>query len=176
MGLGKSMKIYYTHIDLGQNQIFASATDQGLFCILLDESELPLRLPSLEQKLGAEFIRDDDRFSDLAVDLAGYFCGLQMDFGYRLDLRGASAFERQVWDKAMQIPYGQVRTYKWVAEQIRQPNAAKAVGRALWANPLPIIIPCHRVIQKDLGLGGFSAGAGWKERLLMLERGELRIL
>ncbi len=170
------MKIYYAHINLGQNQVFASATDQGLFCILLGEPDISLKFQSWEEKFGATFEQDEDRFGDLKVDLAGYFCGLQMDFGYRLDLRGASVFERMVWDKAMQIPYGQVRPYKWVAEQIHQPNASKAVGRALWANPLPIVIPCHRVIQKDLGLGGFSAGSGWKERLLLLERGELRIL
>lgn len=170
------MKIYYTNIQLGQNQVFASATDQGLFCILLGEPEVSFNFQSWEEKFGASFFRDDERFEDLKVDLAGYFVGLQMDFSYPLDLRGASLFERMVWDKAMQIPYGQVRSYKWVAEQIGKPNATKAVGRALWANPLPIVIPCHRVIQKDLGLGGFSAGASWKERLLMLERGELRIL
>jgi len=170
------LKIYYSNIVLGQNAVFASATDQGLFCILLGEPEVALHFPAWEEKYGAAFVKDEGRFRDLEVDLAGYFCGLQMDFGYRLDLRGASTFERMVWDKAMQIPYGQVRPYKWVAEQIHHPNAAKAVGRALWSNPLPIVIPCHRVIQKDLGIGGFAAGAGWKERLLMLERGELRIL
>jgi len=170
-----NLKIFYSHIDVGQASLFVSATELGLFCLLLEEADPALHFAAWEERFGVTFVRDPDRFRDLAVDLAGYFCGLQMDFSYPLDLRGASVFERMVWDKAMQIPYGQVRSYKWVAEQIGKPNASKAVGRALWSNPLPIIIPCHRVIQKDMGLGGFSAGVGWKERLLLLERGELRI-
>jgi len=170
------MKIYYSQIEIGPNKIFVSATSAGLFSIVLGEPEVALHFPTWEERFEVSFQRDDQRFQDIAADLAGYFCGLQMEFSFELDLRGATNFERTVWDKAMQVPYGQVRSYKWLAEQIRNPNATKAVGRALWFNPLPIVIPCHRIIQKDLSLGGFAAGIGWKERLLMLERGELRIL
>jgi methylated-DNA-[protein]-cysteine S-methyltransferase len=170
------MKIYYGQYEFPIGKIFISATDAGLFNLALGQHDLALNFANLSLKTEFTFIEDPDRFEDLLVDLAGYFAGLPTDFNYPLDLRGASPFERSIWEKARQIPYGQVRSYKWMAAQIHNPNASKAVGRALGMNPLPIIIPCHRVIMHDMSLGGFSAGAGWKEKLLMQERGELRIL
>lgn len=170
------MRLYYAHIGSSFGPIFLMASDAGLFQLVLGEHELPLSFPSWEGRFGCEFVHDEDRFADIATDLAGYFAGLPMDFDHRLDLRGASAFERAVWDKARRIPYGQSKSYKWLATQVHHPNAFKAVGRALSQNPLPIVIPCHRVIMQDSSLGGFAAGVGWKDRLLRLERGELRML
>jgi len=80
----------------------------------------------------------------------------------------ATSFERKVLQVVRQIPYGQVRTYRWVAQQLGQPGAVRAVGQALARNPLPLLFPCHRVIGKK-DLGGFSAGILLKKRLL---RGE----
>ena len=170
------MNLYYAQFDLAFGKVFLMATDAGLYQLVLNEHELPLNFPAWEQKFACRFVRDEGRFGDIAIDLAGYFAGLQMDFDYPLDLRGASTFERAVWDKVRHIPYGQVRSYKWLAMQVHHPNAYKAVGRALSMNPLPIVVPCHRVIMQDASLGGFAAGVGWKERLLRLERGELRLL
>jgi len=89
----------------------------------------------------------------------------------RLDPGPATAFQRAVWDAAVLIPFGQVRTYAWIAERIGRPGAARAVGSALGRNPLPIIVPCHRVVRGDGGLGGFSApgGTALKRRLLAYE-------
>ena len=170
------MNLYYAQLELAFGQVFLMGTDAGLYQLVLNEHELPLNFPTWAEKFECEFVHDEGRFGDIAIDLAGYFAGLQMDFDYPLDLRGATAFERAVWDKARQIPYGQVRSYKWLAAQVHHPNAFKAVGRALSMNPLPIVVPCHRVIMTDSTLGGFAAGVGWKERLLRLERGELRML
>jgi len=170
------MNLYYAQFELSFGPVFLMATDVGLFQLVLSAHELPLNYPSWSQKFDCEFTHEPERFEDLATDLAGYFAGLQVEFDYPLDLRGASGFERMVWDKARRIPYGQAKSYKWLATQIRHPNAFQAVGRALSRNPLPIVIPCHRVIMQDSSLGGFAAGVGWKDRLLRLERGELRIL
>jgi methylated-DNA-[protein]-cysteine S-methyltransferase len=74
-----------------------------------------------------------------------------------------------VWEKTRLIPYGKTRSYSWVAEQMGKPRAVRAVGQALGKNPLPIIIPCHRVIANNERLGGFSGGVEWKRYLLDLE-------
>ncbi len=90
-------------------------------------------------------------------------------FPDELDLSTATPFQRQVWEKTRLIPYGETRSYSWVAEQIGKPGAARAVGQALGRNPLPIIIPCHRVVASDGKLCGFAGGLGMKRRLLSLE-------
>ncbi len=79
-------------------------------------------------------------------------------------------FQRKVWNAVKAIPYGETRSYKWVAKKIGNPKAARAVGQALKRNPLLIIIPCHRVICSDGKLGGFSQGLKKKRELLKLER------
>jgi len=98
-----------------------------------------------------------------------YFRGGKIIFPDELDLSGATPFQRKVWEITRLIPYGETRSYAWVAEQVNNPQAARAVGQALARNPLPIIIPCHRVITTNGKLGGFSGGVETKRRLLQLE-------
>ena len=108
-------------------------------------------------------------FEDLVGRLRAYFSGYKASFPDELDLSGATPFQREVWEKTRLIHYGETRSYSWVAEQIGKPGAARAVGQALARNPLPIIIPCHRVIANDGKLGGFSGGVQMKRYLLSLE-------
>jgi methylated-DNA-[protein]-cysteine S-methyltransferase len=108
-------------------------------------------------------------FEDLVKRFLSYFSGQQAAFPDELDLSEATSFQRKVWEATKLIPYGDTRSYIWVAEQIKQPGAARAVGQALSANPLPVIIPCHRVLSSDGKLGGFSGGVEIKRRLLSLE-------
>ncbi|MFB0526784.1 MAG: methylated-DNA--[protein]-cysteine S-methyltransferase [bacterium] len=89
-------------------------------------------------------------------------------------LSGYSSFERRVWKVTSTIPAGQTRTYQWVARQIGNPRAARAVGRALAKNPLLVVIPCHRVIRKDGSLGGYTLGKRKKEVLLKKEALKLK--
>lgn len=84
------------------------------------------------------------------------------------DLRDATAFQRSVWDAMLRIPAGRTQSYRELADAIGNPGATRAVGTACGANPIPVIIPCHRVVAAK-GLGGFSAGMAWKERLLEVE-------
>ena len=109
------------------------------------------------------------QFEDLMERLGIYFDGHQVAFPDALDLSGATPFQRKVWETTRLIPYGKTRSYLWVAEQIKQPGAARAVGQALGKNPLPIIIPCHRVITSGGSLGGFGGGVEMKGYLLSLE-------
>jgi len=98
-----------------------------------------------------------------------YFSGDEITFPDELDLSGATHFQRRVWEITRLIPYGETRSYTWVAQQVGKPGAARAVGQALARNPLPIIIPCHRVLTIDGKLGGFSGGTEMKRCLLQLE-------
>lgn len=118
-----------------------------------------------------EMASQSHRFQNLIERLRIYFSGREVEFSDCVDLSGATAFQRQVWETTRLIPYGQTRAYGWVAEQIGKPKAARAVGQALGRNPLPVIIPCHRVIAGNGSLGGFSGGLEIKKQLLRLEAG-----
>ena len=95
--------------------------------------------------------------------------GENVTFPDQLDLTSASDFQKKVWQAARLIPYGETRSYLWVATQAGNPMASRAAGGALGRNPLPIIIPCHRVIAGNGGVGGFTGGIEMKMRLLALE-------
>lgn len=107
----------------------------------------------------------DDAFSQLEQ----YLSGKRNVFQLSVDLQVGSPFQREVWAACRKIPYGQTCTYGEMASRIGFPGAARAVGAALSKNPLPIVVPCHRVIGKNGKLTGFSCGLEWKERLLRLE-------
>lgn len=86
--------------------------------------------------------------------------------GIPMDWDGFTDFQKRVWCAALTIPYAQTRTYGWIAEHAGQPGAARAAGSALGANPLPLIVPCHRIIKSNGALGGFGMGADIKKLLL----------
>jgi O-6-methylguanine DNA methyltransferase len=104
-----------------------------------------------------------------ARELDEYFRGRRREFGVELDLRGTS-FQLRVWHALLEIPFGQTRSYAEIARAVGRPGAARAVGLANGANPVAIVVPCHRVIAADGRLGGFSAGLDAKRRLLALEK------
>lgn len=104
----------------------------------------------------------------LSAQLTAYFEGTLREFSLPLDLHG-TPFQMEVWNALLEIPYGEVRSYATIANVIRRPRAVRAVGMANHANPVPIIVPCHRVIGSDLTLTGYGGGLELKERLLRLE-------
>lgn len=106
----------------------------------------------------------------LAKQLRRYAAGRGKKFTVPLDLSCGTVFQQRVWRALLKIPYGETRTYAWVARQIGKPRAARAVGAACGANPIGVIVPCHRVIASDGSLGGYTGGLAIKKRLLRLER------
>jgi O-6-methylguanine DNA methyltransferase len=98
-----------------------------------------------------------------------FLAGKRRELTVPIDLSQGTVFQRRVWKTIQHIPYGGLRSYKWVATRVGGPQYARAVGLALGANPIPIIVPCHRVVAQDGSLGGFSCGLGIKRRLLCLE-------
>ena len=123
---------------------------------------------NINQNLGPEESR---WVADAALFLESMFKGRRPGVCPSTDLGGSSVFTRSVLEAAMEIPWGETRSYRWIAGKIGKPNAARAVGQALGRNPVPLVIPCHRVIKEDGSLGGFGQGTDWKKRLLGIERG-----
>ena len=116
--------------------------------------------------------RDAKRCRAAAAQLGEYFAGKRREFDLDLAPYGTD-FQLRVWQALRKIPYGAVRNYGDIARAIGQPSAARAVGQANGCNPLPIVIPCHRVIASDGSIGGYSGGLNIKHRLLALESVEL---
>lgn len=103
-------------------------------------------------------------------ELARYFNGKEVIFSVPVDLERYTQFQKSVWKAVCKIPYGHTCSYGYIAQCIDKPFAFRSVGQALKRNPVPIIIPCHRVISSDGSIGGFSGGTRWKEILLSLEK------
>ena len=112
---------------------------------------------------------DTAAFPDVVAQLAGYFAGKRTGFDVAFRLDGTS-FQRRVWDALSEIPYGETRSYGEIARRIGQPGAARAVGLANGRNPIPVIVPCHRVIGANGALTGYGGGLQAKRALLDLEQ------
>lgn len=102
-------------------------------------------------------------------ELREYFESGREEFTQKIEFIKGTEFEKKIWLALKEIPYGETRTYKWLAEKIGKPTAFRAVGQALGRNPLPIILPCHRIIESDGSIGGYSSGIDIKRRLLEME-------
>src|SRR4051794_29262888 len=128
----------------------------------------PRRITERMRARGIEVVEDAGRTAGLRRQLAEYFAGERQEFDLRLAPEG-TPFERSVWDELRKIPFGETRSYGEIARAIGHPGSARAVGRANGANPIPIVVPCHRVIGADGSLTGFGGGLEAKSRLLELE-------
>lgn len=166
------MRVYYTlfETELGWMGLVGSAA--GLRHTVLPQPSPEAVLNLLTRGL-PEAIADPSPFGDLLLRLRRYLAGEQVPFDDELDLTGATPFSRDVWQATRLIPYGETRSYGWIAQQIGRPRALRAVGQALGRNPLPIVVPCHRVLGKDGSLCGFGGGLEMKKRLLELEASSL---
>jgi len=102
-------------------------------------------------------------------ELSAYFGGSARHFRQEIKFLTGTEFEQDVWYGLKDVPFGETRTYKWIAEKVGRPAAVRAVGRALSKNPIPIIVPCHRIIESDGSIGGYSSGVDRKRRLLEME-------
>lgn len=132
-----------------------------------------LALPQAESRDGYPAVAEHDPvwLQKLAVDLGNYFNGEPVSFDCPLDYDLYPPFFKEVLTVCAKIAYGQRRTYGWLAAEVGIPKAVRAVGQAMAKNRTPLVIPCHRVLRSDGGLGGFSGGLFWKKKLLALEAG-----
>ena len=166
---GQGMRIHYTTAASPLGRLLVAGTERGVCAVYLGDAD-----PDLESTLRAEYPAADvrrgsgqaDRWIDAIVD---HLKGRQPELNLPLDVQ-ATAFQRRVWEELRAIPYGSTRTYGEIARRLGEPGAARAVGRACATNPVCIVVPCHRVVREDGGLGGYRWGGKRKERLLARER------
>jgi len=152
------------------------ATDGGVSAVVLPKTsrravEQALKKSgqagSLVHRAGATTAANHVKAARAAIE--GYLTGTQRSFALAIDLGSQPRFRRRVLGVLQRIPYGRVRSYGWVARKLGKPGATRAVGGACGANPVPLLVPCHRVVASDGSLGGFSGGLTIKKRLLRLE-------
>ncbi len=163
------MKLYYTTIKSPVGEILATQTKQGLNFIAFPKNRWQKFFSALKKDENILLIKDNKKFSKLRNNLKAYFLGRKVQFKEKFDLKGGTDFQRKVWRAMQRIPFGQTRSYGWLAKQVGGKNKARAVGLACGSNPIPILIPCHRVIREDGGLGGYGGGLGMKRKLLKIE-------
>ncbi|GIO67737.1 hypothetical protein J21TS3_25580 [Paenibacillus cookii] len=165
---GEPETIYYDEMQSIIGPLTLCATDKGL-CLIefgsFSVKEAVLQKWSRTWCGGGELEHDDARLEEAKRQLGEYFAGKRQTFDVPLDLRGTS-FQLQVWDAVADIPYGEIRTYGTIAETIGRPKAMRAVSGAVNKNPVPVIIPCHRVLEEGGGLTGYSGGLETKRKLL----------
>ncbi|MFN0199499.1 MAG: bifunctional transcriptional activator/DNA repair enzyme AdaA [Planctomycetaceae bacterium] len=155
--------------------LVAGATSEGI-CLLefTDRMMLETQFVTIKKLFGLPAIPGSNALlKTLHEELAAYFAGTLREFTVPLVYPG-TPFQRRVWDQLLAIPYGETRSYEELARTVGIPKAARAVGRANGLNRIAIVIPCHRVVNKDGQLGGYAGGLRWKQFLLDLECGATR--
>jgi methylated-DNA-[protein]-cysteine S-methyltransferase len=159
----------FTHPALQDRPLYLAATPQGLCRITWPHESLDTVRTWVEKQMpDAVLIEDPEQLSEPLQQLHEYFEGTRNTFTIPLDLRG-TAFQTSVWHALTQIPHGQTRSYSDIASALGKDKAVRAVGTANGANPVPIVVPCHRVLGKNAALTGFRGGLQMKEVLLQLE-------
>ena len=147
-----------------------SETTKGIDAVVLPKASRQAVLSEL-QTSSIELLnaQASPRLREAQAQLTDYLAGTRRSFDLSLDLSQGTSFQRKVWQTLRRVSYGQLRSYQWVAVRVGGRQYARAVGNAVGANPMPIVIPCHRIVAQDASLGGFSCGLPTKRKLLTLE-------
>ena len=156
----------YDLTDSPIGELLVATTDRGVCCISFTPDET---LHTLARAHGSRVLRVSRRLEDVRRELDEYFEGRRTTFELDVDISFLAPFHRVVLDELARVPYGEVTTYGGLAARIDRPNAARAVGGALNKNPVPIVLPCHRVIGASGSLVGYAGGLERKRLLLQLE-------
>ena len=159
--------IYYCAIRTPIGRMLVAASEAGLVRVSFPQREAAF-VASL-RRLGTDVVRSPARTADIVHQLRAYFAGERRTFDVRVDLSGLTPFHRRVLEAAASVPAGEVVSYGEIARRIGQPGGSRAVGQALGRNPVPIVIPCHRVIAAGGKIGGYGGGLTIKRKLLRLE-------
>ncbi len=160
--------IFVTRFPWQPVSLWLAASNDGLVGIVFDRAaSFDAFTASFSQ---ANIIKErNEILKSLGAQLQAYFAGGPIIFDIPLDFLTGTPFQRAVWQAVKAIPYGKLKTYGQIAQELGKPGAARAVGAANGANPTPIVVPCHRVVQSDGKLGGYSGGLDIKDKLLRME-------
>ncbi|HKZ55131.1 MAG TPA: methylated-DNA--[protein]-cysteine S-methyltransferase [Anaerolineales bacterium] len=160
--------VYYDCLgDTPVGPLYVAVTERGLLAVQMEAEEQGF-LARLRRRTRADLVRSRARTAPVFRQLEGYFAGQRRAFRLEADLEALSGFQRRVLETAQQVRYGQITTYGEIAKRIGRPRAARAVGQALARNPLPIVIPCHRVLAADGSLTGYSGAQGLQTKAFLL--------
>ena len=164
------LDVAYTTLPSPLGDLLVARTARGLVRIAyLEGGDRDLVLADLAGRLSPRVLEAPGRLDDERRELEEYFSGSRHEFGVELDMSLAGPFAARVLERTAAIPFGGVSTYGEVAADIGHARAARAVGNALGSNPIPIVVPCHRVLRTGGGMGGYTGGVHRKQRLLAIE-------
>jgi methylated-DNA-[protein]-cysteine S-methyltransferase len=166
-----AVDVAFARLDTPVGRLVAARTERGLVRLAYEDPDGgpdPI-LDALAARLSPRLVEAPARLDDVRRELDEYFAGRRRRFEVPIDWSLASDFGRQVLRAISAIPFGSVRTYREIAAQAGNPRAVRAAGNACGANPVPIVIPCHRVLRSGGGLGGYTGGLDRKVALLRLE-------
>lgn len=164
-----TMKIYYDRLVINNETTFLAATENGLAWAGGFNENYEDMENWFKKKIAYFTLENNqDILQSYVRQFEEYFQGKREQFDFSLNLHG-TPFQQSVWETLCNIPYGETRTYTEIAESIGNPKSIRAVGTAIGRNPVLITVPCHRVINKNGGLGGFRGGLDLKKTLLQLE-------
>jgi methylated-DNA-[protein]-cysteine S-methyltransferase len=160
--------VHYASLAAPIGRVLVAVGDAGLVRVRFRQSEAAF-VAELERQLGVRAVRSTSRTAAVMAQLRAYFAGRRRRFEVPVDLSHVTPFVRRVLTATMQVPAGNLVSYGDIARRIGQPKGSRAVGQALGRNPIPIVIPCHRVIAAGGRIGGYTGGLAIKRRLLRLE-------
>lgn len=166
-----TLDVAYTIVDCPVGPLLLAGTDRGLVRVAYAVQDHDAVLQQLADRVSARVLRDRGRLDPAARQLDEYFAGHRTVFELPLDFRLAHGFRRTVLTHLLEIAHGRTASYSTVAAAAGSPRAVRAVGTACATNPLPVVVPCHRVVRHDGGLGAYVGGVAAKQVLLTLETG-----
>jgi methylated-DNA-[protein]-cysteine S-methyltransferase len=166
------LDIAYRTVESPVGTLLLAATDDGLVRVAFDIEDHDAVLVSLAEKVSPRIMLAPGRLDRAARELDEYFAGERRVFDLPLDFRLTSGFRRSVLAHLPEIGYGHTESYTQVAAAAGSPRAVRAVGSACATNPLPLVVPCHRVVRSDGSFGGYRGGPDAKRLLLTLESGD----
>ena len=163
------LDIAYRTLDTPVGSLLLASTEQGLVRVAFDREDHDLVLVALARSISPRILLSPARLDGVARQLSEYFAGQRKTFDLPLDFRLSSGFRRSVLAHLPEIAYGQTESYAQVAAATGNPRAVRAVGSACATNPLPVVVPCHRVVRSDGSYGQYRGGEEAKRSLLTLE-------
>jgi methylated-DNA-[protein]-cysteine S-methyltransferase len=169
------LDLAYATYDSPVGLLVLAATPAGLVSVTFTDGEIDAALERLARIVSPRVLHSTRRLDEPRRELDEYFAGRRRTFELELDRHLTRGFVRRVLDATARIPYGSVSTYARVAAEAGSPRGSRAAGNALGANPIPIIVPCHRVLRTGGELGGYGGGPERKRVLLEAERRYARI-
>jgi methylated-DNA-[protein]-cysteine S-methyltransferase len=163
------LDVAYGFADSPFGPLMVAVTPRGLVRLDYPDRHLDESLQELAEEVSPRILEAPEATDDVRRELAEYFDGKRNRFTVRVDLSPVYGFRRKVLERTARIPFGSVTTYREIASQAGSPRGMRAAGNALGSNPVPIVVPCHRVLRSGGALGGYTGGLDRKITLLQLE-------